>query len=118
MSILLTVIKVANGYKKISAQINVPLSSVGVVVYNCKFCNSIPPLIHSGCLCKLAECTARKFARTSSKTPQTTPKELQEELEAWEVHVGKDIIRLLRCHDLFLLFSKKDPIAEETSCLA
>ena len=66
------------GYRKISCQLNVPLSSLGTIVCHGKTCHSIHPRKSSGCLSrKVVELTARLLARKVGKEPQVTLKEFQ-----------------------------------------
>ena len=47
------------GYRKISSQLNVPLSSFSMIICHWKVCHSICPPKSSGCPTEVTECTVR-----------------------------------------------------------
>ena len=82
-----------SGIWEISAQIEIPISTIGHPIHLFKHRQSTASLPHSGRTCKISNRTARNIARKVKKNPRLTRSELQKDLKAAGTKVYKNIIR-------------------------
>ncbi|KAF2359847.1 Transposase Tc1-like [Trinorchestia longiramus] len=80
------------GYRKISAQLCVPIASVGTIISKWKCRNTTLSKPRTGRPQKINDCAARKLVRTIVQRPQTTREELKDDLKASGIKASKHTI--------------------------
>ena len=99
------------GYRKISNQLSVPISSVGTIIRHWKTLNSTHPLMSSGRPRKISERAQRLLIRKVKEAPKITLNELQTDLKHSGVNVSSyTISRALHRNDIFFRSSMKTPL--------
>ena len=102
------------GYRKISAQLGVPLSSVGTIIRAWKCRNTTLNKPKTGRPRNISERAARKLVRTVVQRPHTTRNELREDLVASGVDVSKfTISRALRREGVRSRTARKTPLLQK-----
>lgn len=99
------------GYRKISAQLCLPIASVGTIIRKWKTLNTTVSAPRTGRPRKINERTARKLVRSVVQRPQTTREELKDELKTSGIDVcNHTISRALRREGLRSRTPRKTPL--------
>lgn len=85
--------KSGKGYKKISKDLSMPISTVQSLIKKWKIRGSVDTKPRSGRPTKISATTARKIVRDVKKNPQTTSGDLQASLQKSGVAVSRSTIR-------------------------
>lgn len=85
--------KTGKGYKKISKQLRMPISSVQTLIKKWKMRDSVETKSRSGRPTKVSATTARKIVRDAKKNPQITSAKIQDSLKKSGVVVSRCTIR-------------------------
>lgn len=85
--------KTGKGYKKISKELRMPISSVQTLIKKWKMRGSVETKPRSGRPTKISATTARKIVRDAKKNPQITSGEIQDSLKTCGVAVSRCTIR-------------------------
>ena len=85
--------KTGKGYKKISKELLMPVSTVQTVINKWKIRGSVKTKPPSGRPTKISATTARKIVRDAKKNPQITSAEIQDSLKTSGVAVSRCTIR-------------------------
>ena len=86
------------GYRRISSQLCLPISSVGTIVRKWKANNTTINMPRTGRPRKINERAARKLVRTVVQRPQTTREELKNDLKASGIEVSKHTVSRALCN--------------------
>ncbi|KAF2357673.1 Transposase Tc1-like [Trinorchestia longiramus] len=104
------------GYRKIRAQLCVPIASVETIIRKWKCRNTTLSKPQTGRPRKINNPAARKSVRTVVQRPQTTRKELKDDLKASGIEASKHTIRrALRRDGLRSRTPRQDTYSPETS---
>ena len=80
------------GYRKISAALSVPISSIGTIIRKWKTHKTTLSMPRTGRPLKITEGATRKFVRTLNQKPRTTLHELQNYLNVSGIEVRSHTI--------------------------
>lgn len=83
--------KTGKGYKKISKDLKMSISSVQTLIKEWKLRDSVETKPRSGRPTKISATAARKIARDAKKNPQITSAEVQESLKKCKMH-NKEVL--------------------------
>ncbi|KAF2345014.1 Transposase Tc1-like [Trinorchestia longiramus] len=102
------------GHRKISAQLCVPIASVGTIIRTWKCRNTTFSKPRTGCPRMINDRAARKLVQTVVQRPQTTREELKDDLKASGIEASKHTIsRALRREGLRSRTSHKTPLLQK-----
>ncbi|KAF2357977.1 Alpha/beta hydrolase fold-1 [Trinorchestia longiramus] len=102
------------GYRKISAQLCVPIASVGTIIRKWKCQNTTLSKPRTGRPRKINDCAAQKLVRTVVQRPQTTREELKDDLKASGIEASKHTIsRALRREGLCSCTPRRTPLLQK-----
>lgn len=102
------------GYRKISAALNIPLSTIGNIIRKWKFTFTTANVPRSGRPRKLDEGAVRWISRTVTKKPFTTRRELQKDLRDAGQNVSRmTITRALNSKGLYSRSPRKVPLLKK-----
>src|SRR4029434_2944205 len=100
--------KSRKGYKKISKQLKIPISTIRAIVKKFKVTGDVRNQPGRGPVCKLTPRTMRRMVRVAKESPRITAGELQRLVESWGQKVSKTTIRRhLHHHKLFGRVARK-----------
>src|SRR4029434_9901420 len=103
--------KSGNGYKKISKQLKIPISTIMAIIKKFKATGYVRNQTGRGPVCKLTPCTVRRMVRLAKEYQRITAGELQRLVASWGQKVSKTTIRRhLHHHKLFLRVARKKPL--------
>src|SRR4029434_7754176 len=99
------------GYKKISYQLKIPISTIRAIVKKFKATGDVRNQPGRGPVCKLTPRTVSRMVRVAKESPRITAGELQRLVESWVQKVSKTTIRChLHHHKLFGRVARKKPL--------
>ena len=111
--------KSEEGYKKITQQFDVNVSTVRQIVYKWRYFKTTTTLLQSGRPRKISSRTARQLVVEVSKNPRVTSRELQSSLARDDIHVHRSTIQRtpnqVGLHDWV---ARKKPLLKTKHCEA
>ena len=101
--------KSGKGYKKISKQLKIPISTIMAIVKKFKATGDVRNQPGRGPICKFTPRTVRRMVRLAKESPSIAAGELQRLVKSWGQKVSKTTIRLHH-HKLFGRVARKKPL--------
>ena len=110
-NMIITKHKKGLGYRKISSQLNIPISTIGAIIRKWKNCGTTRDRQRTGRPQKINQTSGRRIVRKAKKNPFVTRRELQEDLRQAGIEVSKDTIsRSLHRQGLNCRSPRKTPL--------
>src|SRR4029434_10669962 len=102
--------KSGNGYKKISKQLKIPISTIMAIIKKFKALEMLRISLEED-VCSLTPHTVRRMVQLAKESPRITAADLQRLVESWGQKVSRTTIRRhLHHHKLFWRVARKKPL--------
>src|SRR4029434_5921143 len=106
--------KSGNGYKKISKQLKIPISTIMAIIKKFKATGDVKKISLEEDVCTLTPRTVRRMVRMTKESPRITAGELQRYIECWGQKVSRTTIRRhLDHHKLFWRVARNKPLLSD-----